>query len=968
MSYAYRNGQFIVQTRGPNERLRGKPQYRAYDEDVFSATGQLLSRARVRRGRTLERAEYGYDRLGNPASLTRYAEPGQSSTKTLWTWTYDSLGNVLEASEPAGVRRLFSYDSFGQISAVGWRDSTGIVAIERAMHFSYDGLARLLRSVESADGVEDAASLKEYFYDVPSGQPQQLDTAFLAGRLSFARAGGRSVYLGYDALGRMSAIARSDGATTFSERLKLDAAGATKALQLLSAGPPNETRYAYDSARRLRSVEFQDAAGSSQLWQALQTDLFGRVLRSRRGNGVVETFSYRDGGRRELQTKRTEVNGTSRIVHFDGFDGAMHLKGTTEQSTIASLPPTTTRYSFDARNALARERVYTSIGLISDRGYTYDGLGNLTAISDPLGGQSLEIRRDKFDPDRVCSVSTPSAPVSPTAPCQYRYDSTGNVRTTGSNATFYLYDGAGRMRSARAGAQQAEFAYDPLGALASLRISDGQAERRERFFGAVSETAFFDASGNPVSVGNPGPTLHRYTDISITSPAGQVAALRAADTGLTALLYPIGEAQGTRAVLDASGALSQAIRYDAYGNVIADTGVATSLTYWPYQWNGGRVLDGQGLFALGSRVLDSRTGRFLQRDPVMNPARSVTAHPYAFAWNDPVSFVDTSGGQPAARADAGAADLGAALGRFLQSYDYQPGATTDPYIDTSFACDFDHNCMRAVEEGTGGLTDFEQQLKAEFHVTKKSVWRWTTRYHVVKDRLSGAVLGYAFFMNNVEVYDRSGTIVALINNERPLETPLLDPIDFAAAGLGNFVRKKITGFIARDSGAAVESKVVQSEGAAGAGGGGAAAPTKLPPFQWGNAANFGAGQHGYTTWAGDIFINPAVKQGSPLFNWALKHEGVHRFLTPRSGLFVSARQTVRRVLYQRSHLLKYTEEVWAETAASGSLRTGLAYPFKHPTVYGIKGYRLVLEGGAYIGAGYGGYRLTDSLFGGDRDK
>jgi RHS repeat-associated protein len=588
------------------------------------------------------------------------------------------------------------------------------------------------------------------------------------------------------------------------------------------------------------------------------------------------------------------------------------------------------------------------------------------AITDALGGKSREIRHDKFDPDRICSVVTPGAPI---APCKYRYDAAGNVRSTGSGGTFYEYDGAGRMLSARAGTHQVDFAYGPFGSLISLRISDGQTERRERFFGAVSQAAFFDASGNPVSVGDPGATLHSFTDTAIASPAGQVAALRASDTGLRAVLYPIGEAQGTRNVLDANGAPTQAIGYDAYGNITSDSGIPKSLTYWPYQWNGGRVLDGLDLVSIGKRVLDSRTGRFLQRDPVMNPASALAAHPYAFAWNDPVSFVDVTGAEPEVRDDVRPAAGLAALGRLVQSHTFEPGPITDPYIDTSFACNFDHNCMRAVEEATGGLTDFEQQLKAEFHVTRKSVWRWTTRYHVVKDRLSGAVLGYAFFLNNIEIYDRSGATVAMINNERSLETPVLNPIDFVAAGIGNFIRKKLTGYSLRESGPAVESKVVQSEGTAAAGGGGTAAPTKLPPYKWGNPADFRPNTYGLTTWRGEIFLNPAVVQpGTPLFYYALKHEGVHRFLSPRGGLFRSARARLKKWVTERSHLLRYTEEVLAETAASGSLRWGLRYPFTLPTVYGIKGYRLVLEGAASVGAGYGGYRLGDSLFGSDRDK
>jgi RHS repeat-associated protein len=480
------------------------------------------------------------------------------------------------------------------------------------------------------------------------------------------------------------------------------------------------------------------------------------------------------------------------------------------------------------------------------------------------------------------------------------------------------------------------------------------------------------ASGNPVSVGDAGATLHSFTDTAIASPAGQVAALRASDTGLRAVLYPIGEAQGTRNVLDANGAPTQAIGYDAYGNITSDSGVPKSLTYWPYQWNGGRVLDGLDLVSIGKRVLDSRTGRFLQRDPVMNPASALAAHPYAFAWNDPVSFVDVTGAEPEVRADIGSAVVGANLGRFHQSHSdaifaslsnqLEPGPTTDPYIDTSFACDFDHNCMRAVEEATGGLTDFEQQLKAEFHVTKKSVWRWTTQYHVVKDRLSGAVLGYAFFMNNIEIYDRSGATVAMINNERSLETPVLDPIDFAAAGMGNFVRKKITGFFARESGPAIESKVAQSEGAAGE----IAVTPRPPPFQSAPpGGNILKGALGGTTPWGDIYISSRLVPGSAEFITTLRHEFVHRLLSPRiTSLFGYRRGLMKAWFYKNSHLLRYTEEALAESYATRSLVWRLSrYPLNaiQPP---IRAGRLVLEGGLYTGvlggAFAGGVGLSQS--------
>jgi YD repeat-containing protein len=349
-----------------------------------------------------------------------------------------------------------------------------MVPVGRGIHFACDGLARLVRTFESLNDVQQTGTLKEYFYDVTSGQPQHLDTEFLAGRLSFVRAGGRSMFFGYDALGRPTTTSYLEGGEAFAQRAVLGAAGQIEALELLNLGtnaPPEHIRYAYDSALRLRAVDFEDTAGITEMWRALETDIFGRVLRSRLGNGTTEQFSYRDGGRRELQSKREEVQDKHRLVQYQGLDGAMLLKGISEESTITPIPLTTMHYEYDARNELARAIVQTPTGTVSDLSYSYDGLGNLTEVSDAIGPGSLEIRPDSSDPDRICSVVEPGAPVTP---CTYRYDALGNVQTIGSTGTLFDYDGAGRMRAAQAGLRQASMQYDPFGSLTSLRVKDGQ--------------------------------------------------------------------------------------------------------------------------------------------------------------------------------------------------------------------------------------------------------------------------------------------------------------------------------------------------------------------------------------------------------------------------------------------------------------------------------------------------------------
>ena len=855
-SYLNQNGRLLVRTKGPNELATGKPQSGAYDQITFSGTGQMLSQSRVLGTTELELAEYGYDRLGMPASLKRSAEPQSSSTSVTWTWTNDSLGNVLQSNEPAGVSYRFTYDDWGNATAVRWRDSTGIVSLEKGLHFNYDGLARLLRSQESLNGQMDADTLREYFYDVSSGQPEQLDANFLLGQLSFARTGTRTVSFGYDALGRRTAMGHREAGNParFAQRLQLGPMGDAEGLSLLTFGATNSSeliRYAYDSARNLRSVTFEDTAGTTELWRAEQIDIFGQVLRARLGNGATEHASYRGERRRELQSTRIESGGLSRTMLFDGFDGAMLLRGTREISSISPMPPTATSYTYDARNALARAIVTTPAGLVRDSRYTYDGLGNMRSVSVSPGEGTREIRPAKFDPDRICSVVKPGAPV---APCAYKYDGAGNLMSVRGSNGFFIYDGSSRIRSASRGANQASFEYDPFGTLASLRVDDGKIQRRESFFGPISHVAFFDASGKPINVGPTGARLHSFTERRIVTPDGSVAAIRKSNTGSRAILFPFGESQGTRAVLGGNAAPTQAIEYDDFGSVLADSGNPASLTWWPYQWNGGHVLDGLHLVSIGQRVLDSGTGRFLQRDTAMSGASSFAVHPYSFAWNNPVAFLDTTGAQPAPNEETAIGSSLGGIGRFLKSHSFTPGEDVDPYIEMSWACGPDRDCIKIIGEEFG-TTEWEEGLRREFHSAVPRGSRGSNhKYHLVLDRKSGGLLGYAFLGEGIEIYDRSGNDVTSIVNGKSMES--FQPGDLVG-GPRAFAGKGAVKQSVKKTAAALERKVANGMREALASG---IRFRKPPPFQLVGRGAMTGGK-GYTDEFGNIFINRAHYYG-----------------------------------------------------------------------------------------------------------
>jgi RHS repeat-associated protein len=123
---------------------------------------------------------------------------------------------------------------------------------------------------------------------------------------------------------------------------------------------------------------------------------------------------------------------------------------------------------------------------------------------------------------------------------------------------------------------------------------------------------------------------------------------------------------------------------------------------------------------------------------------------------------------------------------------------------------------------------------------------------------------------------------------------------------------------------------------------------RLPVGDWGVTDNYG---------------NIAIKRGlagTRFFEPTLRHEAVHRFLSPRTGPFRNWRANVGETA-QRSHLVKYLEEALAESFAKRSLYRGVRYPFEMSDP--VSAHRLLLEGAGYLGGTsgltYHAYRVAE---------
>ena len=121
---------------------------------------------------------------------------------------------------------------------------------------------------------------------------------------------------------------------------------------------------------------------------------------------------------------------------------------------------------------------------------------------------------------------------------------------------------------------------------------------------------------------------------------------------------------------------------------------------------------------------------------------------------------------------------------------------------------------------------------------------------------------------------------------------------------------------------------------------GGALRNRKVPWQYGNTN----GALGITDKYGNITIQPGLR--GQVLKETVRHEAVHRFLSPRSGPFLELRANIGAWAYHKSHLVQYIEEAIAETVGTRSLTHGLLFPFRGG--YDISIARVFAEGGAYI--------------------
>ena len=203
-------------------------------------------------------------------------------------------------------------------------------------------------------------------------------------------------------------------------------------------------------------------------------------------------------------------------------------------------------------------------------------------------------------------------------------DANGNLRAAGGNS--YTYNSWLKLVSMNGG--QVALAYNGLGQLVA-KTANGVTT--QYLVDDLSPTGYPQVVAELVN----GQAVRTYT-----YGLERISELQKVNSTLTASFYQYDGRGTVRMLTNSAAAVTDTYAYDAFGNLIAQTGTTPNA----YLYRGERYDSDLGLYYLRARWYNPATGRFMTRDPyqgsIYDPA---SLHRYNYARANPVNYIDPSG-------------------------------------------------------------------------------------------------------------------------------------------------------------------------------------------------------------------------------------------------------------------------------------------------------------------------------------
>lgn len=526
---------------------------------------------------------FGFDILGRLTAVTNAYGTSQSMATR---YVYDEVGNLVQQIDAFNHTNLFEYDNLG-------RRTKQTLPASQVATFAYDAVGNLIRQTnfngavitnqfDALNRLTNKASVNGYaiaYAYSPAGQ-----------RTNLVDASGTTGYT-YDSRDRLLAKTTPEGTLNYT----YDGFGNLVTLQSSTPGGVN-LNYCYDALNRLAGVtNVADASALSQY----NFDAVGNLQIVQLQNFVTNTYAY-DSLNRLTNLVSKSTNGT--LASF-AYRLAVAGNRTNLVETVNGVSRTNA-WSYDPLYRLTNEIISaTAGGTVS---YAYDVVGNRTNRTSTVIGVSGATSSFNGNDQLTTDV----------------YDNNGSTRTNGSNIFFYDVDN--HLTNATVGGTNV------------LIVYDGDGNRVRKIVGTTTNTYLVD-DRNPSGYAQ---VLEEKTSGATNLYTYGLDLISQRLVGGAASYYGYDGNGNTRFLTATNATISDTYAYDAFGNLIANTGTTANT----YRYTGEQYDPNLGFYYLRSRYLNPNTGRFWTRDSFEGYRQDPrTLHRYSFVANNPINATDPTG-------------------------------------------------------------------------------------------------------------------------------------------------------------------------------------------------------------------------------------------------------------------------------------------------------------------------------------
>lgn len=549
--------------------------------DSYDALGRNLSKT----DQASKSTSYEYDALGR---LTKVTDALAQVTE----YQYDEAGNKVAQIDALGRTTKWEYDSRGRVIA-------RVLPLEQRESFTYD-LAGNVKSHTNFNG-----QTLNYSYWTGTGLLKTVSGAGISESYSYDSAGNpisarnhSGTYLyEYDSRNRLISETQPDGTVL---AYGYDSAGnKTSLTTTYKNGDIRSESYAYDALNRLVSVTDNASQTTTFTYDAV-----GNQTQIDYANGLVSNYEY-DSLNRITAVTTKDANGNVLSRYAYSLDVTGRRTGLTEQSGRSST------YTYDDVYRLTQESILDPVNGDHNRSYSYDAVGNRNQST--VNGTTTDFSYD--DNDRLLSQGAFS----------YSYDEEGNLLSESDGATTktYSYNANNKLTGFSDGTNTIAYQYNPDGIRVNKTLNTVKTnyvvDSNQAYAQVIAEQDASDVIGKEYVFGND---------------------LISQSAGSEQHFYHYDSLGTTRDLSDNSGQLSDSYAYEAFGELLNQTGSTDN----NYLYTGEQYDAELDNYYLRARYYDQGIGRLTQQDEWTGDFNSpITLNKYVYANSDGVNWTDPSG-------------------------------------------------------------------------------------------------------------------------------------------------------------------------------------------------------------------------------------------------------------------------------------------------------------------------------------